>query len=59
MIFSPGFRGSDEIVGTLYFSIFPAYIELRKVNSLAALIKSLHVYSTLITRIYKPWLNQV
>lgn len=59
MIFSPGFRGSGEIVGTLHFSIFSAYVELRKVSSLAALIDSLQICSALITRNYKPWLNQV
>lgn len=54
MVLSPGFRDSDELVITLYFSIFSGYAELRKVNSLAVLTDSLQICSAFITRIYKP-----
>lgn len=43
----------DEIVSTLDFSIFSAYAELSKVNSLAALRDSLQICSALFTRMYK------
>lgn len=39
-MFGLGFGDSDGIIGTLYFSIFSVSVELRRVNSQAALVDS-------------------